>query len=295
MNCTNKYISLNDKVWDICINAIGNAEINAFESYPPNNHPLPYYFNWNIGRVLSEFQLIYIETGKGIFENKYGKYDIQAGDFIILFPEEWHRYKPDKEVGWTEHYVGFDGKIASDIIGKMPFRIEKPIIRAKLNTEIIYCYNNILDILSQEQSANQLISGGELLKLLGLIIAQQDEKIEKIEDTTIEIINKIKRDIHENIECDIDFKILSKRYNIGYSHFRKMFKKLTGVSPKQYLIHHKLLKAKEMLTATDKTVKEICYDLGFESTSYFSRIFKSKLGGTPLQIKEKMNKYIEAV
>jgi AraC-like DNA-binding protein len=41
-----------------------------------------------------------------------------------------------------------------------------------------------------------------------------------------------------------------------------------------------------MLVSTDRTVKEIAYDLGFQSIHYFSRIFKKKTGVAPSEIRK---------
>ena len=65
-----------------------------------------------------------------------------------------------------------------------------------------------------------------------------------------------------------------------------MFKKYTGVPPVQYHLDLKILRAKEMLLSTDKIIKEISYDLGFQSIYYFSRVFKKKLGVSPSEIRK---------
>ena len=80
--------------------------------------------------------------------------------------------------------------------------------------------------------------------------------------------------------------VYAEESNIGYSYFRKMFKKYTGVPPVQYHLDLKILRAKEMLLNTDRSIKEISYDLGFQSIYYFSRIFKSKLGVSPSAIRK---------
>jgi AraC-like DNA-binding protein len=64
-----------------------------------------------------------------------------------------------------------------------------------------------------------------------------------------------------------------------------MFKKYTGVPPVQYHLDLKILRAKEMLLYTDKIIKEISYEMGFQSNYYFSRVFKKKLGVSPSDIR----------
>jgi AraC-like DNA-binding protein len=87
--------------------------------------------------------------------------------------------------------------------------------------------------------------------------------------------------VRENIEQDIDFRKLAADHYIGYSYFRKMFKKYTGMAPHQYHLDLKLMKAKEMILTNQKTITEISAELGFESIYYFSRLFKRKVGQNP--------------
>jgi AraC-like DNA-binding protein len=90
------------------------------------------------------------------------------------------------------------------------------------------------------------------------------------------------------VESDISFQTFAEENNIGYSYFRKMFKKYTGVPPVQYHLDLKILRAKEMLLYDDKSIKEISYDLGFQSIYYFSRIFKNKQGVSPSEMRKSM-------
>ncbi|MEN8137528.1 MAG: AraC family transcriptional regulator [Bacteroidota bacterium] len=287
-----KYLAVGeeDKKWDIFINAIGSSKIEEGEEYPPRKHPSSYYFTWNNGRILSEFQIIYITQGNGTFENKYASYDVSEGSFIIIFPGEWHRYKPKSKNGWTENYIGFEGKIAEHFMSQIGISRKNPIVNSGIKEQFIDCYMKIFDLVESESPGFQLISSGLLIKLMGLIVANKKE--EELEGESIsEIIDKIRFIIRDNVESEIVMQEVAANFNIGYSYFRKMFKKYTGVSPKQYHLQLKIMRAKELLISTDKSVKEVCFDLGFQSTSYFSRIFKQKMGVSPIQIKEKMESY----
>jgi len=61
---------------------------------------------------------------------------------------------------------------------------------------------------------------------------------------------------------------------------------LTGQSTQQH-IHDKLIeKAKERLSTTDLSVSEIAYELGFEHSQSFSKLFKSKTEMSPLEFRQ---------
>jgi transcriptional regulator GlxA family with amidase domain len=64
-----------------------------------------------------------------------------------------------------------------------------------------------------------------------------------------------------------------------------MFRLYTGVAPHKYFMELKIMRAKELLLATDKSIKEISFELGFQSIHYFSRIFKNKTGVSPSEFR----------
>ncbi len=138
--------------------------------------------------------------------------------------------------------------------------------------------------MQEEAPGFQQITSGLVIKLLGYIVAhkkQQDFSGKHIE----RVIQKVRFYIHEHIEHEIDLQKLSEEHQIGYSYFRKMFKKYTGVSPRQYHLELKIIRARELILTTEKSIKEIGYDLGFKSIFYFSRFFKNKVGVNPSELK----------
>lgn len=64
------------------------------------------------------------------------------------------------------------------------------------------------------------------------------------------------------------------------------FKSLNLESPNQLIINRILLEAKRLLFYTDKPIKEIAYDLGYDDPAYFNRLFTNKTGSTPVTFKK---------
>mgnify|MGYP000005816468 CR=1 FL=1 len=96
-----KYLTIGeeDLLWGLFINVAGSSTTKPFSEYPSGRHPSGYYFDWDEGRILQEYQVNYITSGSGVFENKYGKYNVKPGSLLIIHPGEWHRYKPNKKDG----------------------------------------------------------------------------------------------------------------------------------------------------------------------------------------------------
>lgn len=71
----------------------------------------------------------------------------------------------------------------------------------------------------------------------------------------------------------------------GYSavQFRRLFAHYLGVSPQEYIQQYRLQVAQSLLTTTDLSISAIAESLGFSSLSYFTRLYKSKIGIVPTQ------------
>ncbi len=82
---------------------------------------------------------------------------------------------------------------------------------------------------------------------------------------------------------------LSVNLNVSPSYLSDMLRSLTGQNAQQH-IHNRLIeKAKEKLSTTELTVSEIAYELGFEHSQSFSRLFKTRTNLSPLEFRQSFN------
>ncbi|WP_303921492.1 AraC family transcriptional regulator [Draconibacterium sediminis] len=290
MNEYFKYLTTSEEDidWGLYLKVAGYARIKADTQYPTKDHPSEYYFEWKNGRVLHEFQLNYITEGTGIFENSTGKFQVKPGSLIVIFPNEWHRYRPIKKTGWLENYVGFNGHIAKQLLKHPTFSSQQPVIQCGIREEIIDSYLKIFDLVEKEQPGYQQIASGMVVKLLGYIISFEKRKGFSGKQIS-KVIEEVRFLMRQNAAQEFDLEELARRHNVGYSYFRKMFKKYTGVSPGQYHLQLRIIRAKELLISTDKSIKEISLELGFQTIHYFSLIFKKKVGMNPSEFRKRLN------
>src|SRR5579864_6761911 len=89
-------LSRRDRNWGLYITTIGEARIPPQAVYPPIGHPKGFAFDWQHGRILDGFALLYISHGRGQFQARPNlSLPIEAGHAFLLFPGVWHRYAPD--------------------------------------------------------------------------------------------------------------------------------------------------------------------------------------------------------
>lgn len=269
-----------DKDWGFYINNLGRTIIEKDNSYPSEDHPDQYLFSWEKGRVLNEFHVVLITKGQGIFESKVtGQIKISDGDAFLLFPGIWHRYKPLKEIGWTERWVGFSGKIAEQFLNNGFFNHKNPII-PKCNKPIIHKhFNTLFKLFDEEPFGFQQTASGVCLQLMAELnnIKNGGNNMEDLNS----MVSQAKKIMYKNINKSIDLHRVAHSLGVSYSKFRSDFKIQTGVSPLQYYLLLKIEKSKELLLNTYKSQKEIAFELGFESDYYFNRLFKAKTGKSP--------------
>ena len=92
-----------DERWGIVCTTAGYQNVPPGSPYPLTQHPDSYSFTRSRGRVLGEYQLLYIVSGQGEFRSASSPAaPVKAGTVVMLFPDEWHTYAPDPETGWEE-------------------------------------------------------------------------------------------------------------------------------------------------------------------------------------------------
>jgi len=282
-----KYIHASplDKEWGLYLTVAGYAQIPSSLVYPPRVHPSGYYFTWEKGRVLQEYQINYITEGSGIFETSSEQFQVIPGSMLILRPGQWHRYKPDPETGWTEHYIGFNGDFCSNLFHEGFFQTGKPVIYVGFQESILKLFFEVIQQVKDEKAGYQQVSAANTTLMLSKILSVL--RNQEFAGKTIErIIRKACLYFRENVNANVNIEKLATDLNVGYSYFRQMFRKYTGISPTQYHLSLRIQKAKDLLVSTDLSFKEIANDLGFESYFYFSRIFKDKTGKSPMEFRK---------
>lgn len=283
-----KYLVVNprDVQWGLTVSTVGYEEIGVADSYPTRGHADGYYFDIEKGRVLNEYQLLYITEGEGIFNSAHAKdIPLKAGDLFLLFPGEWHTYHPTGKNGWKSYWVGFKGKNVDDRVKAGFLSVDKPIYHVGFSADIIRLYEEAYKRAQEETPYSQQILAGIVNHLVGLMYALERSMELSKDHTRVDMINLARLRIRESLEADLTIQQIAEDLGVSYSNFRKLFKEFTGISPALYQQDLRLQRAKELLATTSLSIKEIAYRLRFESPDYFSSKFKIKTGKKPSEFR----------
>lgn len=267
--------------WGVTVRTVGHNVHQPKANYPDGQHPNSYYFDWQKGRVLDEFQLVYIANGRGTFEaDGVSPTIIEAGTVFLLYPNVWHRFRPSEETGWEEFWVGYKGHYADYLMRQDCFKPTAPFISTGYHCELLNVFMQLIETVKFEGIAYRQLASCLVTQLLGLVYSSALMTNAEHQNKT-KVIQSARFKMHERMHQAMDMEQLAKELNVGYPWFRKAFKEIMGTSPGQYHLNIRLESATRLLKETDLTVTQISHQLGFESEFYFSRIFKKKIGVAP--------------
>ncbi len=96
-----------------------------------------------------------------------------------------------------------------------------------------------------------------------------------------DVIRQVKGYIHDNLSGDTSLDTLADLVRLSPEYLLRRFKKSEGVTILQFINDLKIIKAKSLIADKNRQIKEIAFELGFSSSGYFGRFFKSKTGLSP--------------
>ena len=127
-----------------------------------------------------------------------------------------------------------------------------------------------------------------------ILLLVQSKNINSVLELVADLYTSNKILVREVIELhlfsNLKLEQLAKLSNLSLSSFKREFKKEFNDSPTNYINTKRLEKAKELLTVTNLPIGEIAYEIGFQDSLYFTRLFKNKLGIPPTAFRSEYSK-----
>ena len=287
MKSTHKYFPVNDaqRAWGLYATCAGHSTTEPGDEFPSRAHPDEYYFMWDNGRVLHEWQIVLVESGGGTVEFRRRKFSVRKGSLIVLPPGCWHRYRPNADTGWTTLWIGFGGDLADRLVGGAGFNPRGDVRDVPASCRF---HALLADLVSDILESTRVGVYSAAARIPAVVAALMDGgDAEEPDSAASDAIHRAQEFMLEHCGETIDFEALAASLGMTYRSFRYMFAKETGTSPLQYQLNVKLVRAKNLLKSSDMPIAEIAETLGFNSTWYFSHFFTKVTGSSPRAYRSK--------
>ena len=269
-----RYFPVNaaQKKWGLYATYVGHSRSKPGAEFPSREHPDEYYFSWDVGRVLHEWQMSLVESGCGMVEFSRRRFRVARGSLIVIPPECWHRYRPDPDTGWTTLCIGFNGDLATRLVGGAGFDSGGEVRDLSADSRFHQLFLDTVTYILESGHNNVYTAAAQIPMLVAALADAHSGDGSRT--SSAELVRRAQTYITEHSNATIDFESLAESLGLKYRSFRYLFTKETGSSPLQYQLGIRLAWAKNLLRSSTMPIAEIAETLGFNSTWYFSHFFK---------------------
>ncbi len=243
-------------------------------------------------KVPNEYHLHFIISGHGHLTVNGTDYQLGKDDIFIIPKGVRIYYSADITNPWEYAWVVFDGSMAANYVEYLGLSTKKPYIQSTVPTE------TYLRLIKKILDANELTLSNEirrvsyLLEILATVIESQakasnakgcyDYSSETYVEHAIQFIS-----LHYN---NIKVNDIADFIGINRSYLTTIFKKELNMSPQEYLISYRLGIAAKCLISSNRPIKDIAAQIGYDNPLNFSKCFKKVYDMSPSKYRESIDR-----
>lgn len=230
------------------------------------------------------YTIHYIISGEGYIKYNGIEVKLRAGDAFIIYPHMLVEYYPSNKKPWSYYWVVFNGLLAQNIEEELPFtreNIYNTIGKQKVLEE--YFENAVSSYVFEGEITFETMGWAYLIinKLIELNLKNNENRCVNQQEKHV---REIKEFIQFNYYFDISINEIARSQCINLNYMCNIFKKYSGVTPKQYIKKLRMERAIEVLKNYDIKVSDVAKMLGYKDALYFSKEFKKYFGFSPSQV-----------
>ena len=233
---------------------------------------------WQIApRRISNYELVYVLRGQGDICLGNRQFTVRTGDLVCFCPGVLHSLSVARQP--CMEFYGVHFTLPSDV-DRLPLpevaKIEPPGRLEPL-------FKSLFEIYKQKTYLYQWRQNVLLEQILCEILSALHG-----ENAPAELIRikKVLEHIHEDPARPFTLEELTARSGVKKTLFLQSFRRVTGTTPKQYILGLRLEYARDLLLETDVPVAQVAERCGFSDSFYFSRCFKNHFSTSPRQYRK---------
>lgn len=267
LECQNQ---MDPSVWNPSANVIRNVDLElifyGYEECLPSKAVGP--------ATKNHYKVHYVHKGKGTVYIGEKKIDVSEGQCFVFYPTDLVYYVADAENPWVYSWVAFDGANAEYYLKRANISSGQVLVTS-CNREVLErSFNALMQVdLSDPTKDMKFIS--LLYSILSAIQVDPDagNVLNNMRYPSIYVKTAIKY-IQDNYTLDISVADVAAFLSLDRKYFSRIFKEHLQVSPNEYIMGYRMIKACELLENTQLSINEIAQSVGYDNPFSFSRAFK---------------------
>jgi AraC family 4-hydroxyphenylacetate 3-monooxygenase operon regulatory protein len=266
---------------------------------------------WGLPKHCNEgIEITYLETGSVAFSVDNTEYPLKSGKLTVTRPWQPHALgnpnigpgrfhwvildvgvrQPHQQWQWPDWFVMAQKDIK--LLTKLLSQNETHVWQA--NPDTASCFTEIAKTIQNKQDKFQISRLAVLinqlfLSLLNMLDGKDTVLIPELTSPrrTVEFFLDDLKDDMLLLHKAWTTVEMSQECSIGATHFTGLCKKITNMTPKQYLNYHRINSASKMLLEQKNlNITEIAFNCGFTSSQYFATVFKEFKGCSPMEFRK---------
>lgn len=244
-----------------------------------------------------EFEVIYINSGTVRCSAGDRRFLLQEGDAVFINSGVPHALFQRLGNSYDEHDIVFHPRLVYGEVGSVFYdKYLLPLLRCsalpglKLSPEIswqkeaILLFRQAISCFLEEQELFELSLRNALSSFCGIIWKENQNIIGPAAlkpPASMDRVQKMLDYFHAHYQDPISLDELSAQASICKRECQRIFKSVLGLTPSQYFEQYRLSMSVSLLLGTDESIIDISGKCGFQSPSYFTKLFRKRYGITP--------------
>ncbi len=231
----------------------------------------------------SYWSLQFIDTGNAFVDNGQQKKLVSPGDFVLVRPGVSYTYSVPEDTLLTKRGILVSNGQIMSLLCNQGALADNDYFHLPEPWKVDELYNQIRKCICEEGEVSpvQKLSGLVYLLLLELISQTG------CEERPVNDFDALTKSIRNNLKENYSLSFLAEKMHTTERSLVRLFRKNLKCSPMEYVIRMRLEHAARMLALDHSSMKNIASDSGFNSFSYFSRLFRRYYGMPPGEYRKK--------
>lgn len=223
------------------------------------------------------YMLAVVDSGRMFFRYNSARFEVHAGEVILLDCRRPHTYGALEDVSFR--YIYFRGG-SSDAYYRLLAGADGYFTRPARSVEMQSAIQSIFALVTDAMYDEHRVSV-QLYRILA-VLSGSDERGESVQNAAVlHAISYMEHHFSEKLTIEK----IADQVNLSEYYFSRLFRRCTSMSPHAYLVNLRITMARQLLTASQKSVERIAEECGFHSTTNFIRSFREHVGCTPKQFR----------
>ena len=246
---------------------------------------------WHLGpdwvRGLHDYDLWFVWAGRG--RMKVGKTGLVLVPGTCVWMRPGHAYEAEQELTAPlgVNYIHFTLQSSGRNLPLSAFKPPFEILRTRQLELVDVMMRRVIELRAEPAAADVAagLMGALLMELAREHTATAGMDAPGLDQHHRDVILQAAAQIRESPGRVAPIAALARKAGYSVDHFSRVFLKVTGARPLDYIINARIERARQLLSESDLTIGMIAEALGFRDIFFFSRQFRQKTGQTPTEFR----------